>query len=228
MMDLTWNEYRLRLAEMDLDADRRRTAHLGPRLEVLRYCGAWFDGSASFVHLDPPERKAIAGAISAAKDKNILLRKYRTTVDFGIFGSMVGAGKFVRCVKENPGALALSRAVDAIPRTGEVTAEHYDQFITEFCRILDFESPLATSSRLLAMKRPDMFVCVTSGNRWGLAKMLGVNIADLTVHTYWDQVIQPIHATPWHRSPQPTDENDLEVWRGRVALLDLVFAEFPD
>jgi len=226
MLNLTWDEYRSKIAEADADADLRDTARLAPRLEVLQHCGDWFDRAASFVHLDALQRKAIAGAISSKADRTRLLRQFRTNADFGIFGSMVGSGMFVRCVNENRGALALSRAIDAIPRTGTVTSGDYDTFITEFCEILDFDSPLATSSRLLAMKRPDMFVCVTRGNRGRLAQMLGLNQADMTVQTYWDRVIQPIHASPWHQAPAPMDNTDQKIWRGRVALLDLVFADF--
>ncbi len=230
MLNLNWDEYRAKMTDpaMDADADRRQTARLEQRLEVLRHCRTWFENAASFVHINPLERKAIAGTIRSEADSKSLLRQHRTTVDFGIFGSMSASGVFRRHVTDKKGALALSRAVDAVPLTGAVTAKHYGKFIEEFTRTLDFENPLATSSRLLAMKRPDVFVCVTSGNERGLAEMLGMKVADMTVQTYWDQVIEPIHKAPWHQAPEPADATDHELWRGRVALLDLAFAEPRD
>jgi hypothetical protein len=84
---------------------------------------------------------------------------------------------------------------------------------------------VGTASRLLAMKRPDLFVCIDSENRPHIAKAFGVPASSLlTFDGYWDPV-QRIWHCPWWRAPRPNDELERRAWNARVALLDSLFRE---
>src|SRR3546814_2375731 len=51
---------------------------------------------------------------------------------------------------------------------------------------------LAPATRLLAMKRPDVFVCVNGGNTKGLAVALTFAPTTIDLKNYWERVIEPI------------------------------------
>ncbi|MFA7499440.1 MAG: hypothetical protein WCY85_00390, partial [Sulfurimonas sp.] len=37
---------------------------------------------------------------------------------------------------------------------------------------------------------------------------------------YWNEIIEPIRQAPWYKASKPTNEQEFQVWRGRVALMD--------
>jgi hypothetical protein len=85
---------------------------------------------------------------------------------------------------------------------------------------------LAVASRLLCLRRPDVFVCLDSKNRDGLLKTLGVSGKDVSLDTYWDAVIAPLHETEWWQSERPkSNSTEQTVWDGRVAMVDALFYE---
>lgn len=139
------------------------------------------------------------------------------------FGSMVGAGKFYKLM--NASEPAFSSALDAIPSKGAVTKTDYDTYISEFVKAFpDGRDGLGTATRLLSMKRPDTFLCVDGANLEKLAKDVGMKRADkLNYERYWTEVVERLQASPWWKSPQPTDKKEAKVWRGRAAMLDAIF-----
>lgn len=84
-----------------------------------------------------------------------------------------------------------------------------------------------TASRLLALKRPDYFVCVNSKNQNGLSADLGYHKTRLTIDNYWDWMVQSILDSCWwnSRRPRPGNANDWTSrrWDNRVAMLDSVY-----
>jgi hypothetical protein len=43
------------------------------------------------------------------------------------------------------------------------------------------------------------------------------------LENYWERIILPIMQTEWWGSPMPDDEIEARIWRGRAALLDVVY-----
>jgi hypothetical protein len=66
--------------------------------------------------------------------------------------------------------------LDHIPADGYVSEEQFINFKRHFDLAFQgkaHQGGVATASRLLAMKRPDMFVCVNNANRKGNCKAFG-------------------------------------------------------
>lgn len=178
-----------------------------------------FASVSSFADLSTFEWKAIAGVIGEKQKHEANLDQH----DWGWFGSMKGMGDFANRIAEKDGAIA--KALDAIPRHGEVSEAHYNQFRQEFLRAFKNSSRVGgvpTATRLLAMKRPDTFVCISKPNKYGLAEALGFPKTVLELDSYWERVIEPIRMSPWYSSQRPLGA-DAELWDGRVAMLDAIY-----
>jgi hypothetical protein len=123
--------------------------------------------------MDLNERKEIAGLSPTS----------------GEFGNMVAAGKFKLAIREND--LHLTNALNLIPLNGPVSRMQYLKYIEEFKKAFPRGGGgIATATRLLAMKRPDIFVCINGGNRKRLCLAFGAR-ADLGLEQYWDTIIAP-------------------------------------
>lgn len=87
----------------------------------------------------------------------------------------------------------------------------------------------ALATRLLVLARPDFFVVVNRKSFEGLQERFGIFVSshNLKTESYLD-LLEKIHSQPWYRSPEPDDEAERELWRARVALIDvLVYREKP-
>lgn len=189
------------------------------RLGLLRECQRMFASVSSFADLSNSEWKAIAGVIGEKQKQEAKLAQH----DWGWFGSMKGMGDFANRIAEKDEAIA--NALDAIPRHGEVSEANYDQFRKEFLRAFKNSSRVGgvpTATRLLAMKRPDTFVCISKPNKAGLAEALGFPKTALELDNYWQRVIEPVRMSPWYCSQRPLGA-DAELWDGRVAMLDAIY-----
>ncbi len=139
------------------------------------------------------------------------------------FGSMGGAGTFASLVRQrNP---ELAAALDAIPRRGSVTEAQFDAYAEAFTAAFANErrtARLAPATRLLAMKRPDIFVGVNGENSTGLAEALSTKPTTMSLDNYWARVIVPIRQAPWYTAPRPNG-CDMELWDARAAMLDAIY-----
>lgn len=121
-----------------------------------------------------------------------------TTKVGGSFGSIKGAGYFKE--RLNTVAASFDAALDHIPHAGAVSKRAFDDFEAndQWKR-----SGVGTASRLMAMKRPDLFLCVDAKNRTGIARAFGVSASSLqTFEGYWD-VMQRIWRCPRNRTARP-------------------------
>jgi len=186
------------------------------RLALLRKVRTMFAGVASMADMPSEEWKAVGGVIGQ-KDKGAAgLGDY----EWAWFGSMRGAGEYAKLIGARN--KLLSEALDSIPRHGEVTQSHYRVFCSTFREAFAGASRsggVATATRLLAMKRPDAFVCVSSPNLNAIANGLGFSKSSLDLENYWKRVIEPIRISNWFNAPKPTGIEG-ELWEGRVAMLD--------
>ena len=81
----------------------------------------------------------------------------------------------------------------------------------------------AVASRLLAMRRPDQFVCLDSANRARLCGDFGITQNGMDYARYWEEIIERIRDAPWWNAKRPADRIQAAVWDGRVAMLDTIF-----
>ena len=178
-----------------------------------------FGSVTEFHQLDELDRKKIACTLAPEEPG----RRSNGT-DWGLFGSMSGAGVFKRLIKNN--SQGLSEALDCIPATGEVERGDYDAFVAAFRLAFRGErSGIATGTRLLAMKRPDTFVCLDSRNRKGLCDDLGVAPTTLDLDGYWDGVVAPLQDALWWNQARPSSAIERRIWEGRAAFLDALYYE---
>jgi HKD family nuclease len=205
VMPLDWASY---LAEVKKD-----TSHgFEERLAMLKAVREQFTKHKHFNDIPFDARRGIAGLDSKA----IPNPKW--------FGSMTGAGTFYSLI--NHGHEAFSLALDEIPLLGEIRKEHYDRYITEYMKAYpEGRDGLGTATRLLSMKRPDVFLCVDSKNLDQLAKDVGMVKAGLDYERYWEEVVLRLMESPWWQSPEPKNATEKAVWNARAAMLDAIFYE---
>jgi HKD family nuclease len=191
------------------------------RMKLIRKIQQMFAKSRSFADLSVAEWKGIAGVLGQREAEEAGLDDF----DWGSFGSMTASGIFAQEIGRQNGAVAT--ALDAIPLRGAVTKAHFDAFAASFTNAFEGAARiprLAPATRLLAMKRPDLFVCVDGDNRAGLAKALSTKPTTLGLDNYWERVIDPIRQAPWYNAPRP-EGRDMELWDARVAMLDAIYYE---
>jgi HKD family nuclease len=198
----------------------RHDSYFDERLQVLAKARSILGSSPTFSTLAKVERKAIAG---------ILVRNEPgpDNLDWGMFGSMVGFGIFKNIINDSPEEI--SDSMDCIPPTGTVTRNDFDRFVKHFKRAFEGKSRtggVPSASRLLALKRPDYFVCFDERNKKGLSSHFGVAASSLTLDNYWPTLIEPIILSPWWRTPRPRGPAG-QVWDGRAAFLDSLYYEEP-
>jgi hypothetical protein len=201
-MSMSWDEYFDNVKKENQDSSFEERCHL---LEVVR---SGFDQNISFASMELGLRKTIAG----------LPNKYIRDDLWWWFGSMRGAGKFHHAVNENDPHL--SSALESIPNAGEVSYSQYKNYLSEFTGAFPKGGDgVAVASRLLAMKRPDQFVCRNSRNQSKLCKGFGINGDDY--EPYWEITMRIMNSI-WWKSDAPTDRVEHDVWDARAAMLDAI------
>lgn len=211
--DMSWEDYLVQVR-----SSAHPSAHLfKERLAVLSKTRALFAAGTPYATWDEDDRKVVAGTLGRKKSQ-------QPGVDYGLFGSMGASGTFANLVIDAP--QGLSDALDCIPLLGVVTQDDYDRYCKAF--VAAFANAhrvggLPPATRLLAMKRPDTFVCIDSANRKDLCENFGVSPSTTNLENYWQRIIEPMHGDAWWRHPQPTNAADAEIWLGRAALLDAIY-----
>lgn len=187
------------------------------RVAIMDQARVWFAQVPHFASMTEGQRKAIAGTYA----RNEVKPSEVPNLDWAWFGSMVGAGVFKGLVKSRPEGL--STALNIIPRTGIVNEADFEEFKRIF--LDSFENAergggIATASRLLAVKRPDYFVCVDSANKSKLSEAIGIKMSHITLDSYWSHVVRPLLCSPWWSSPRPNDDLEGRIWDSRMACID--------
>jgi HKD family nuclease len=182
------------------------------RLGLLTICKELFESVYHFNQLSEDERKFIAGIPNRLETDD--------EIDWGWFGSMKGAGIFKNKIRMND--TNISKALDQIPFTGQVTKAHYDRFIGFYSKACP-GNYIATASRLLAMKRPDSFVCLDSKNNSSLCRDFGIQVSGMTYERYWSDITERIFDSEWWLNPAPTTSVERQISDSRAAFLDALY-----
>jgi hypothetical protein len=85
---------------------------------------------------------------------------------------------------------------------------------------------MGIATRILALRRPDFFFSINTPNKikfyqeWKIISNEINNLDD-----YWEIVLKKIHRSPWWQLTSPKNESpeNIEIWRGRAALLDSIY-----
>lgn len=187
------------------------------RLDVLESAARMFNNGQSFARMSRDERRAIAGTYGS-KESGI------QNLPWAWFGTMFGQGDFKNLVNESPDGL--SDALDAIPLEDPVMKENYDEFAQRFVAAFTGKSHIggvATATRLLAMKRPDIFIGVNDANRRGICDAYGVAHSTLSLGNYWERIVIPTQLSPWWQHPRPKSNQEGRIWDNRAALIDCIY-----
>ncbi|HTB52935.1 MAG TPA: phospholipase D family protein [Ferruginibacter sp.] len=201
----SWEEF---ITELKKD----KLQELGMRLRVIEISRALFHKSKHFNLLNEDERKFIAGIPNKLD--------VRGAENWGLFGSMKGAGIFKNRIKEND--INISKALDQIPLFGEITKTHYDNFINHFTKTFT-GNYVGTATRLLLMKRPDIFICFDSKNKSELCKDFGILQSGMNYERYWEDIVKRIYDSNWWLFPNPKNLQETKVCEARAAFLDSLY-----
>ena len=189
------------------------------RLRLLSIAQEKFESVESFRDLDEADQKALAATVSIGKGDF-------KEIDIGWFGR-TGSGRFIQLISNNN--VHVSRALDHIPLDGQVYKDQYMNYISEFLKAFrqfdgEFHA-LATLTRLITIKRPDVFVSWNNASKQTLNKALRLR-PNLEIHDYegyWDRVIELIRDYAlWYDTAQPKRAQEEKIWKCRVAMLDVL------
>jgi hypothetical protein len=156
-------------------------------------------------HMSKEDRLAFAGKHTQAHDPAV----YSFDVEW--FASTKAAKSFHQLLETS--CTELDEALAEIPLTGDVEYKHYQAFIARyiaaFAIIEDETATLAPATRLLAMRRPDVFTPITSSSLDLLAQALSVTrLNNRDFDRYWHDIVMAIHKQPWF--VQATDASEFE------------------
>lgn len=180
------------------------------RCELLNQVRNAFQITPHFQEMELGLRKTIAGLPNDLNNH------------WGWFGNMRGAGYYHQAVNNNNPNI--SRALDQIPLNGPVYRECYEAYLAEFVQAFPRgRHGIAIASRLLALKRPDYFVCFNSRNKEGLCQDFGIKPYHMDYNRYWEEIIERITDSVWWNARRPTEALACAVWDGRAAMLDSIF-----
>lgn len=205
VMRMHWESY-VEAVQRDVNHD------ILNRLDLLDFIQSHFAQYDNYKSMPLGIRKTIAGL---PNDTN----KY-----WGWFGSMKGAGVFHSNINNNNEYI--SDALDCIPLNGEVSYSQYQNYVETFKKAFpNGRDGVSVASRLLAMKRPDFFVCIDSRNNKAMCTDFGITVSGMTYERYWKELISRIHESLWYDVENSVSDSDQRIWKGRVALIDCIFYE---
>lgn len=207
---LTWSDF-VSAVKADINFS------LEDRLAILERAALLFSENSSFAKMQRDERRAIAGTYGSKEPK-------LDDLHWSWFGTMSGQGDFTNLVSESPSRL--STALAHIPLEGDVSQAQYDAFVKGFNFAFKGKAHrggVATASRLLAMKRPDVFVAVNDANRVGICRAFETARTMLSLDNYWERIVVPTQLSPVWQQARPRGSLNGRIWDNRAALLDSIY-----
>lgn len=209
LASMSWDDFSKR-AQEDKFHDFTR------RIELVRAIQSMFAKSGSFMDLSVAEWKGVAGILPPSEAVEAKMEGH----EWGWFGSMNRATVFSKAIQRKK--LGIAEALDQIPKRGDVTRHQFENYVDAFRKTLEARDPIGSATRLITMKRPDLFVCVDGPNKNGLAEALNFSPTTLSLDNYWDRIIEPVHQAHWFNSERPSGP-EMELWDARVAMLDAIY-----
>ncbi|MDK1290671.1 hypothetical protein [Pseudoalteromonas umbrosa] len=189
---------------------------LDEQLKLLDYIATLRDSKLQDMIVE--DRLAFAGKHTAKHDTSV----YQFDVEW--FASTKSAKGFHQQLADLPGAF--DDALAHIPLEGPVTLEHYQGFTIAFLSAFngsDEKPTLAPATRLLAMRRPDVFTPISNNRLDALCQALGITrLNNRDFERYWQDIVQTIAKMPWFA--MASGSNELEAKLADIkALLPVLF-----
>lgn len=217
---------------------------LDQRLHILATARRVFADPKGFQKLSPQERLALAGIYKRMPG--------HPDVDWFLFAHVVAISPSMQALHAaltsehvTPVLRKLQSALNAIPIEGLVSEDHFSDFALQYASLTECKG-LCLPTRLLTLRRPDVFLAISKANLPSLQRLL--KLTALNPHTlqdYWDHIIVPLRAIqarwlpganrpgaestrePMGEAPDDFDAELTDIWRARMALLDVLLWEPP-
>jgi hypothetical protein len=212
------------LAYLEDNAEKQALAE---RMRLLNYIDTIKGFTLS--EMSELDRLCFAGKHSAAHKADSY------DFDVELFTATKSAKAFQQLLVQSPELL--DKALNHIPLNGEVSTQNYQSFVNDYqtaFATINEPAPLTPATRLLAMRRPDLFVALNSPKLETIC--LGFNIVKVNNRDfdgYWQQIVKTVHFSAWHRENEPEKDDMLslgensyslaQLWRYRAILADLFF-----
>ncbi|TMP10775.1 hypothetical protein CWC11_02385 [Pseudoalteromonas sp. S3178] len=153
-----------------------------------------------------------------------------STYNFDVewFASTKSAKGFHQMLADLPGAF--DDALSHIPLEGDVEQHDYQQFVVGYLSAFnatDEKPTLAPATRLLAMRRPDVFTPISNSRLDALCGALGITkLNNRDFERYWQDIVQSIHAMSWFK--MASGSNELETQLVAIKALLPCFFYYAD
>ena len=155
----------------------------------------------------PEDLLAFSGKHMASLDPST----YNFDVEW--FASTKSAKGFHQMLADLPGAF--DDALSNIPLEGDVALGNYQQFVIAYLSAFngsDEKPTLAPATRLLAMRRPDVFTPISNSRLDALCSALGITkLNNRDFERYWQDVVQSIHAMSWFKMANAGNELETQL-----------------
>lgn len=149
--------------------------------------------------------------------------------DLEWFGATKGAKLFQQLLQDQTADFA--QALAHIPLEGEVTKSQYRQFVEAYEAIFSGytleksggeKASLFPATRLLAARRPDVFVVLNSAKLDIYCQGLAITkFNQFDFNGYWEDLVETLKAAAWWRSSFPENEQEQVIWQNRAILTDV-------
>ena len=137
----------------------------------------------------------------------------------------IGASGHVRHLFANGTKKEKKAIVDAVNAISKLNHPlDYSALKRELTKLVALGSTIKVWGRLLALTRPDLYCTVASPSvREYLSEKLHKPKSYFESIDGYVQLQKLIHASPWYKSKKPITKRELEIWKHRVAFLDVDF-----
>ncbi|WP_371377805.1 hypothetical protein [Thalassotalea aquiviva] len=200
--------------------EQQKTLHaIDERMRLLTYVKGLEE--KTLAEMVDEDRMTFCGKHTAQHDISV----YDFDVEW--FASTRGAKSFHTLLQSHP--QLFDQALAHIPLTGDVEYVHYQGFVNSFKAIFnehtDKDKPsMVAATRLLAMRRPDVFVALANNKIDPICQGLNVTkFNNQDFDSYWHELIMTLQTCPWYTSPEPEEQAELTLWQVRAALIDVFF-----
>jgi len=199
IITMPWGEYFSKIS---------KDKYYPERIKLISSARELFRKYEHFKDIGGEDRDKLAGLVGTGSNDGL---------DWYLFGNMRD-WRFNHAIRRNDNHI--SQALDFIPFTGGIRKIDYDLYYEEFKKAFPSGGyNMATITRLLAMKRPDYFLCLNKKNRDKFSDEFGI-ANDIRPDNYWDIVVERIIDCEWWISDKPIEKDEEIVWTGRAAILD--------
>lgn len=143
---------------------------------------------------------------------------------YGWLGHVAASGNFRRIMKN--GTLeeqsTIIKGINAISIL-QPPLDHI-KLKNELKKLVNIGPTMKVWGRLLAIVRPDLFCTISAPHvRKNISIILGVSEKSIESVEGYLMLLRLIHSSPWFNSEAPKNKKELEIWKRRVAFLDVVF-----